>query len=441
MLNRYTARPRHWAFLFITSTCLVFGLAIYLSSTPKVTEEEFEPPMSEILEALEATDFHNALIPPLSPPPDWEQYTLQAGDRLSHLWQEKWHLPLATLYILLNDKEGAPFLNRVQPGQHIEWLASRDGQLLAFRIWQSRAQGSEWLRETSGFSFRNLTSQREVKLLRLEGTLQGILVNSLNNMPEIAGQEGAIAAALDRHLPLRRDARDGDTFSLLVEQEWLSNDPTPYSTRLLAFDYQGARMSIRAARHQDGRFYTPEGTSLIPPFDRIPLAQRFRISSNFNLNRRHPITGRVQPHYGTDFATPTGTPVRAPADGRIIRRGWHPYGGNYIVIDHGQGYETRYLHLHRIQVNRGVEVKRGQIIGQTGNTGRSTGPHLHYELHINGRPVDAMRAALPSVEKLEGADLKLFKEQSLQIFSGLDNHTTSTKLVQRQPQPDSTAPQ
>src|SRR5690606_21523815 len=141
--------------------------------------------------------------------------------RLSHLWQEKWHLPLATLYTLLDNKEGARYLNRVQPGQHIEWLASRDGQLLAFRIWQSRAQGSEWLRESSGFSFRNLTSQREVKLLRLQGTLQGILVNSLNNMPEIAGQEGAIAAALDRHLPLRRDARDGDAFSLLVEQEWL----------------------------------------------------------------------------------------------------------------------------------------------------------------------------------------------------------------------------
>ncbi|MBE0507064.1 MAG: peptidoglycan DD-metalloendopeptidase family protein [Marinospirillum sp.] len=432
MLNRYTARPRHWALLFITSTCLVLGLAIYLSSTPIETEEEAVPPMSEILEALEATDFHNALIPPLSPPPDWEQYTLQAGDRLSYLWQEKWHLPLATLYTLLDNKEGARFLNRVQPGQHIEWLASRDGQLLAFRIWQSRAQGSEWLRESSGFSFRNLTSQREVKLLRLEGTLQGILVNSLNNMPEIAGQQGAIAAALDRHLPLRRDARDGDTFSLLVEQEWLSNDPTPYSTRLLAFDYQGQRMTIRAARHQDGRFYTPEGISLIPPFDRIPLAQRFRISSNFNLNRRHPVTGRVQPHYGTDFATPTGTPVRAPADGRVIRTGRnHHYAGNYLVIDHGQGFETRYLHLHRIQVNRGADIKRGQIIGQTGNTGRSTGPHLHYELHINGRPVDAMRAALPSVEKLQGADLKLFKEQSQQIFSGLDNRLALQDLAQR----------
>lgn len=428
MLNHLTARPRHWAILFVSSLLLVSGLAVYLGSS-KQQAEELPPDMSEVLEALEATDFHNALIPPLSPPPDWEQYTLQDGDRLSLLWADKWHLPLSTLYTLLDNQEGKRYLNRIQPGQHIEWLASRDGQLLAMRLWQSRAEGSEWLRESQGFSFRNLTSQREVKLIRLEGSLNGVLVNSLRNMPEIAGQEGAIAAALDRHLPLRRDARDGDTFSLLVEQEWLSNDPTPYSTRLIAFDYMGNRMQIRAARHQDGRFYTPDGISLIPPFDRIPLAQRSRISSSFNLNRRHPITGRVQPHYGTDFAVNVGTHVRAPADGRVLRRGWHPFGGNYVVIDHGQGFETRYLHLLRSQVTRGQDVKRGQLIGQSGNTGRSTGPHLHYELHINGRPVDAMRAELPSVEKLQGPDLKEFLSQSQQLFAGLDGQINLEDLA------------
>ena len=239
MLHRATARPRHWALLFFGSLILVTALAFYLSNNKKPPEPEPElaPEMSEVLEALEATDFHNALIPPLAPPPNWEQYTLQKGDRLSLLWADKWHLPLATLYTLLDNKEGKRYLNRIQPGQHIEWLASRDGQLLALRLWQSRAEGSEWLRENTGFSFRNLTSQREVKMIRLTGTLKGVLVNSLQNMPEIAGQEGVIATALDRHLPLRRDARDGDTFSLLVEQEWLSNDPTPYSTRLIAFDY------------------------------------------------------------------------------------------------------------------------------------------------------------------------------------------------------------
>lgn len=432
MLKRFLAQPRFLGLLLGLSSILALVFLLYWSNS-KPEEEEVPPSDSEVMAALEATDFHNALIPPLSPPPDWDQYTLQPGDRLSQLWQQKWHLPVGTLYQLL-DQEGSNHLNRVHPGQHIEWLASRDGQLLALRVWRNRAEGVEWQREDQGFSFNELSTQREVRLLRLEGTLDGMLSNSLSEMPEIAGQEGAIAAALDRHLPLRRDARDGDRFSLLIEQEWLSGDPSPYSTRLLAFDYDGQRMQIRAARHlEDGRFYTPEGESLIPPFNRIPLVQRYRISSHFNLSRRHPITGRVAPHHGTDFATPTGTTVVSPADGRVVRRGWHPFGGNYMVIDHGQGYTTRYLHLHRFLVNRGASVKRGQRIAQTGNTGRSTGPHLHYELHINGRPVDAMRVELPSVERLENEALDEFLKHSENLFAGLDNQLLLEELAQLLP--------
>ncbi|WP_114418294.1 peptidoglycan DD-metalloendopeptidase family protein [Marinospirillum perlucidum] len=431
MLKRTLTHPSLIGFLITLGSLLAIGF-FFIGDDPD--PQEFEPSRSEVMAALEATDFHNALIPPLAPPPDWDQYTLQPGDRLSQLWQDEWHLPVSTLYQLL-DGEGARFLNRIHPGQYIEWLASRDGQLLSLRIWRNRAEGVEWQRQDRGFSFNELSTQREIRLLRLEGTLNGILANSLSSMPEIAGQEGAIAAALDRHLPLRRDARDGDTFSLLIEQEWLSDDPTPYSTRLLAFDYQGERMQIRAARHlQDGRFYTPEGVSLIPPFSRTPLRKRFRISSHFNLNRYHPITGRRTPHHGTDFATPTGTLVVAPADGRILRGRYHAFGGNYLVIDHGQGYTTRYLHLSGFLVNQGENVKRGQPIARTGNTGRSTGPHLHYELHINGRPIDAMKVELPSVERLRGEDLDNFKQLSQQLFLGLDLQQPLDELALQLPQ-------
>ncbi|WP_404419083.1 peptidoglycan DD-metalloendopeptidase family protein [Marinospirillum sp.] len=433
MLKRFLAHHRFSGLLLGLSGTLALALLLFWMGSKPQEEEPYLPSDSEIMAALEATDFHNSLIPPLTPPPDWDRYTLQPGDRLSHLWQQKWHLPVSTLYQLL-DQEGSSHLNRIHPGQHIEWLASRDGQLLALRIWRTRAEGVEWQREEEGFSFSELTTQREVRLLRLEGTLDGALSNSLSSMPEIAGQEGAIAAALDRHLPLRRDARNGDTFSLLIEQEWLSDDPTPYSTRLLAFDYQGDRMQIRAARHlDDGRFYTPDGVSLIPPFDRIPLTRRYRISSNFNLNRLHPITGRTSPHHGTDFATPTGTTVVSPADGRVVRGRTHSFGGKYLVIDHGQGYITRYLHLRRFLVNQGESVKRGQPVAQSGNTGRSTGPHLHYELHINGRPVDAMRVELPSVESLEGEALDEFLQHSEKLFSGLDNQLHLDKLAQLLP--------
>lgn len=394
----------------------------------------------ELVEALETSEFATSNLPPLAAPPNWESYKLKPNDRLSSLWETSWHLPTYSLYKLLDTPSGKQKLNRIKPGQEIEWLASRDGKLLALRLWQSKASGSEWLRTEEGFSYKELNTSREVKLLRLEGTLNGMLISSLQNMPEIAGQEGAIATALDRHLPLRRDARNGDRFVLLVEQEWLANDSTPYSTNLLAFEYLGSNLNIKAAKHQDGRFYTPEGESLIPPFDRIPLAFTPRVSSRFNLNRLHPVTNRRAPHLGTDFAVPVGTRVLAPATGRVVISSWHPLAGRYLVIDHGQGYKTKYLHLSKNYVGKGALVKRGQAIALSGNTGRSTGPHLHYELHINGRPVDALRAALPSVEKLKAKDLETFVSLSQNLFAGLSGNLNLEDLALLLPNKDSDKP-
>lgn len=392
----------------------------WLAKTPVLEDEFIPPPLDELITALDVSEFATAKLPPLAPPPSWSSYQFKPNDRLASLWENQLNLPKFSLYRILNTSAGKQKLNRIQPGQKIEWLASRDGKLLALRLWQTKASGSEWLRqENDSFVYNELNTSREVKLLRLEGQVAGMLINSLKDMPEIAGQEGALATALDRHLPLRRDARNGDKFVLLIEQEWLANGNSPFATNLLAFEYQGQNLQMKAAKHQDGRFYTPEGLSLIPPFDRIPLAQTPRVSSHFNMNRLHPITQRRAPHLGTDFAVPVGTRVLAPANGKVIVNNWHPLAGRYMVIDHGQGYKTKYLHLSKALVAKGKHVKRGQVIAQSGNTGRSTGPHLHYELHVNNHPVDSLKAPLPSVEKLRAKDLEIFVSLSENLFAGL----------------------
>lgn len=392
----------------------------WLAKKPTLLEDEFTPPpLDELITAVDASEFVTDNLPLLALPPNWKSYQFKPNDRLSSLWETQFKLPKFILYRILNTPDGKQKFNRIQPGQKIEWLTSRDGQLLALRLWHTKAAGSEWLQQAGAFVHHELNNSREVKLLRLEGQLAGMLINSLKDMPEIAGQEGALATALDRHLPLRRDARNGDKFVLLIEQEWLADGNRPFATNLLAFEYQGQNLQIKAAKHQDGRFYTPEGLSLIPPFDRIPLAQRPRVSSHFNMNRLHPITKRRAPHLGTDFAVPVGTRVLAPAKGRVIVNGWHPLAGRYMVVDHGQGYKTKYLHLSKALIAKGKDIKRGQLIAYSGNTGRSTGPHLHYELHINNRPVDALKATLPSVEKLKSKDLEKFVSLSENLFAGL----------------------
>ena len=135
---------------------------------------------------------------------------------------------------------------------------------------------------------------------------------------------------------------------------------------------------------------------------RYPIPSQRRVSSGFSPNRRNPVTGRVQPHNGTDFSVRVGTPVLSTGDGIVIKATSHRDMGRHIVIRHGGKYTTVYMHMSKLLVKVGQKVKQGQKIGLSGNTGRSTGPHLHYEFRINNRPVNAMRVDLPMSESMGG---------------------------------------
>ncbi|MGM0553583.1 MAG: peptidoglycan DD-metalloendopeptidase family protein [Pseudomonadota bacterium] len=356
-------------------------------------------------------------------PSDWNSHTLARGERLTGLWEREWDLPLATLYRLLDNDDNARILNRIRPGQEVEWQVDDEGYLTHLRLWTDRASGHEWIREPEGWDFQRGTVEngREISHMILSAEIDGNISAALAKRSDLSrGAANALAVLLDRYLPVRTHARNGDQFTLLVELETLVGDDTPHNLRLLAFDYRGDRIEMKAARHVDGRFYTPEGESLLPPFDRRPFTGNYRISSSFNPRRRHPVTGRVAPHQGTDFAMSVGTPIQAPADGLVTRVENHPLAGRFIVIEHGQGYSTRYLHLHRTLVQPGQAVERGQRIALSGNTGRSTGPHLHYEIHVNNRPRNPMRVELPKSEALAGEDLEQFQRISEALVARLE---------------------
>ncbi|HEU4762186.1 MAG TPA: M23 family metallopeptidase [Gemmatimonadales bacterium] len=121
------------------------------------------------------------------------------------------------------------------------------------------------------------------------------------------------------------------------------------------------------------------------------------LTSNFSLSRMHPVLGFARPHEGIDVAAPTGTPIEAPAAGRVVEVGWESGYGNVVVLDHGYGIETKFAHTSKVLVRTGQRVKRGDRIALVGSTGLATGPHLHYEVHVNGRPVNPLRYVLPEV--------------------------------------------
>ena len=172
-------------------------------------------------------------------------------------------------------------------------------------------------------------------------------------------------------------------------------------------------------------------------FLRNPL-DVFRISSNFNPNRRHPILNTIRAHKGTDYAAPTGTPVRATSDGRVTWAARNGSFGNLVVLKHTGGFETKYAHLSRYAVRKGERVRQGDVIGYVGATGGATGPHLHYEflmsgVHQNPRTV---HDKLPKAESIESAEMDRFRSQTAGLLQQFSNLNNSLFLTINQPSAD-----
>ena len=215
------------------------------------------------------------------------------------------------------------------------------------------------------------------------------------------------------NLDFRTDLRRGDHFNLVYETFW-QNGTFVRAGRILAAEFVNAGKPHQAVwfddqgSEQGGGYYTFDGKSLKRAFLKSPL-EFSRVSSGFAV-RVHPISGKVKQHKGIDFAAPSGTPIRAAADGTIDFAGWGGGYGNLIRIKHWKPYATGYGHMSRIAsgIRKGTKVRQGDVIGYVGTTGFSTGPHLHYEfvvnnVHQNPRSVDS-----PTARPLTAGQLQRF---------------------------------
>lgn len=171
-------------------------------------------------------------------------------------------------------------------------------------------------------------------------------------------------------------------------------------------------------------FYDRDGNAPEPSMDRVPFHYT-RISSEFNLHRVHPVTRRIRPHLGVDLKGAYGTPIASTGAGLVTFAGWQAGYGRIVMVQHPNDYETRYAHLSSIEVSVGEQVKRGQMIGRLGNSGVSTGAHLHYEVRINGTPHDPMTVKLPSYKPLRRSELPAFRQYADLYLQTIDEFKKS----------------
>jgi murein DD-endopeptidase MepM/ murein hydrolase activator NlpD len=230
-----------------------------------------------------------------------------------------------------------------------------------------------------------------------------VLNQDLSHIP--MGDRARVIDLMDRvfqwQIDFSRQIQRGDAYRLAFERT-VRPDGTMRSGRILAAELVNQGSPLHAVwfdLHGDevGGYYDLDGESLRRAFIRAPLEYR-RISSGFNPSRLHPIHNVRRPHIGVDYAAATGTPVMATSDGVVTVRGVQGGYGNLIEIRHANGYMTRYAHLNGFAsgIRVGGRVSQGQTIGYVGMTGLATGPHLHYEMHRNGNPVDPMNVDIPA---------------------------------------------
>lgn len=339
-------------------------------------------------------------------------YVVSSGDTLSSVLNQ-YGIDMGDINQLVKvDKD----LRNLQVGQQLSWTLTDDGQLQRLSWEASRRETRTYDRSGTTFSSSSEVQKGEWKDTVLSGTVNGSFVNSARQAGLSSGEISSVIKALQWQMDFRK-LRSGDKFSVLMSREML--DGKSEQSQLSGVRLQSGGKDYYAIRAADGKFYDRTAAGLTQGFMRFPTVKQYRVSSNFNPRRLNPVTGRIAPHKGVDFALPVGTPVLAIGDGEVIVSRRSGGAGNYVAIRHGRQYMTRYMHMKKLLVKPGDKVKRGERIGLSGSTGRSTGPHLHFEIWINNQAVNPLTAKLPRMEGLTGKDRSAYLAQVREVMPQL----------------------
>lgn len=262
--------------------------------------------------------------------------------------------------------------------------------------------------------------------------------NSLYGSAERAGIPaqvlGDVIRLYSRNIDFQRDIRQGDEIEVLYDgQETADGEYKKYGSILYAnLTIGGKSVPLYRFADKNGNadYYDEKGNTTRKTLLKTPV-DGARMSSGFGM-RRHPILGYTKMHKGIDFAAPTGTPIYAAGDGSINFAGRKNGYGNFVSIRHSADIETHYGHMYRFAagMKRGAHVRQGEVIGYVGQTGRATGPHLHYEVAVNGRQVNPRSIDLPTGENLKGKELDRFKKSIGGIRQQYAKMTDSIKVAQ-----------
>lgn len=370
----------------------------------------------------------------------WKNIEVKSGDSISAIFSRV-GLSNQDLFRVLNSSDEAKVLNRVYPGYKLDFLMPAAGELEQLRLLKSPLEGYLFTLNNNDYDVESILNFPQLRPTFKVGTITDSLfmAGQREQIPAITIMDMAniFGGVIDFIL----DPRTGDDFSILYEEKYLDGEFIGHGD-ILATQYTNQGKTFTAVRYIDEEgevgYYNADGESMRKAFLRSPL-DVFRISSNFNPRRRHPILNTIRAHKGTDYAAPTGTPIRATSDGQVTRASRNGSFGNLVIIKHAGGFETKYAHLSKYGngIKKGRRVRQGDIIGYVGSTGSATGPHLHYEFLMSGvhQNPRTIIDKLPKAESIDSGEMDRFRTQTADLLKRFSD-MNGTRLTLNQPSAD-----
>ena len=416
-------------------------ISIPVVATPETSEIVIE---TEAVKAVQNYDF--VLVDPAPAPPaidisPWQSVEVQAGDNLSAIFS-KIGLTDQDLFRVLNSSNDSKVLNRLFPGYELDFMIPEAGELEQLRLLKSPLEGYLFTLNDGNYTIQPIQKQAQIAQAFKVGAIADSLfmAGQREQIPAITIMEMAniFGGVIDFIL----DPRSGDQFSILYEEKYLDGEFVD-NGEILATQYTNQGKQFIAVRYVDEEgetgFYNPNGESMRKAFLRSPL-DVFKISSNFNPRRRHPILNTIRAHKGTDYAAPSGTPIRATSDGRVTWARRNGSFGNLVIVKHDGGFQTKYAHLSKYAngVRNGKRIRQGDIIGYVGATGGATGPHLHYEFLVNGvhQNPRTILDKLPKAKSIDPTEMDRFRSQTASLLANFSELNSSQLITLNQSSAD-----
>ena len=397
-------------------------LIIFYTSTNMISQKKIEnqDSLQKITNSNEFSNLTNFLISKINSPYQERNYIIKNNDSIEKILKNFNILQKDIKEISLKLKQKK--LTNIYSGRTLSIISKKleDGTNTVVNIVYPLSSTSRI--EIRKFQNEFIVKENILKLYKKEVVINNKIDSSLYNAAVEAGVEPNIIIEFARifgfEVDFQRDIRKGDHFAIFYEKFEDDNNKVRDTGKIIyaSMTVNGEEINLYNFEFKgDEEYYDIKGKSITKSLMKTPI-NGARLSSSFGM-RKHPILGYNRMHKGTDFAAPSGTPIMASGTGTITRARWCGGGGKCVKIKHNSTYETVYAHMKAFAkgIREGKKVKQGQIIGYVGSTGLSTGPHLHYEVIVNGKKVNSQKLKLPSGKILKGEARKEFELERIKI--------------------------